>query len=180
MVLSLPKWVDKNALVALYRGCSVMHSIDHIIPLSHESVSGLTVLWNLQSITKLDNAVKNDSFDGTSDNESWLKVRAAHESLGLSLSASPTTRVKLTNWSHYLSRVFATPKWAVGPLLDDINALKDSCEPNEVMDHIIPLEHPGVCGLNLPCNLQKLSIQDNGLKSNQFDGTNENNMWRRK
>ncbi len=56
---------------------SFMH-VDHIIPVQHPYVSGLTVSWNLQLITKLENVSKGNYCD--LDLESsylflWLKNR---------------------------------------------------------------------------------------------------------
>jgi len=46
--------------------------LDHIIPLNHELVCGLNVPWNIQILTKSENNLKSNSFDGTCDNESWM------------------------------------------------------------------------------------------------------------
>jgi len=45
------------------------------------------------------------------------------------------------------------------------------------LDHIIPLKHPQVCGLNIPCNYQILTRKQNSFKNNSFDGTYNNDSW---
>lgn len=69
----------------------------------------------------------------------------------------------------------STPKWMT---------YQDFCHifSNRVrglsMDHIIPLNHPKVCGLNVPQNIQLITKEENDLKDNFFDGTYENDSWK--
>ena len=46
------------------------------------------------------------------------------------------------------------------------------------VDHIIALNHPDVCGLHVPWNLQVLPREKNRQKSSSFDGTLDNEGWR--
>lgn len=75
----------------------------------------------------------------------------------------------------------ATPKWLTDEQLSQMRALwveaASRDEPHQV-DHIIPLQHPDVCGLNVPWNLQVLTRSENARKQNQFDGTHDNESWR--
>jgi hypothetical protein len=79
-----PKWLtqfDLDYIQHLYIQAKELEKIDnnkiqvdHIIPLNNTSVSGLHVPWNLQLLTKEENALKRNKFDGTSDNVSWKRV----------------------------------------------------------------------------------------------------------
>lgn len=60
----------------------------------------------------------------------------------------------------------ATPIWAN---IEAMNLIYSNREEGEHVDHIIPLQHPLVCGLHCEFNLQYLSAFDNVSKSNKFD-----------
>lgn len=59
----------------------------------------------------------------------------------------------------------ATPNWV------DKTSLKQmyfSCPPGYHVDHIIPINNPKVCGLNVPWNLQYLPAVENLRKGNKL------------
>jgi hypothetical protein len=68
---AMPKWVNGKALRLIYNNCPSTLEVDHIFPLQGEKVSGLHVPWNLQYLTREENAKKSNSFDGTYTNEGW-------------------------------------------------------------------------------------------------------------
>ena len=70
----------------------------------------------------------------------------------------------------------ATPVWAQ---YDELKAVYTQKPEGMVVDHIIPLNHPDICGLHCKENLQYLTVEQNSKKSNNFDGTNINNSWRK-
>jgi len=68
-------------------------------------------------------------------------------------------------------------KLSVESWKDIENFIKTRPSEEYDLDHIIPLNHPDVCGLHNTWNFQWLKKADNNLKSNKFDGTNDNKSW---
>lgn len=61
----LPAWSDAQAIAAFYRRCPEGMTVDHIVPLQGDIVSGLHVLENLQYLSKADNDQKNNHWSVT-------------------------------------------------------------------------------------------------------------------
>jgi hypothetical protein len=89
-------------------------------------------------------------------------------------------KISAINNSRRIKKVQATFKH----LLSDIEIIYKKAEElkkngkSVQVDHIIPINHPLVCGLHNPWNLQILDTVDNLKKSNYFDGTYENESWK--
>lgn len=67
LALSCPEWADREALRALQQKArrltvrtGKLHVLDHIIPLQHRDVCGLTVQQNLRVVPAACNAVKHN------------------------------------------------------------------------------------------------------------------------
>lgn len=68
------------------------------------------------------------------------------------------------------------PKWICKK---EILNIYKNCPKGMTVDHIIPLKNDLVCGLHVPSNLRYLSVSDNCKKWNKFDGTYENESWKK-
>lgn len=65
VILATPAWVSHRDMLELHQEkkrkteeTGVEHVLDHVIPLNHPDVCGLNVPWNLQAITRAQNAFK--------------------------------------------------------------------------------------------------------------------------
>ncbi len=70
IVLSAPPWVDRwelYALAAMAKALTVftgkLHVCDHIVPVNHPRVSGLTVPWNIRVVPWGVNATKGNRWN---------------------------------------------------------------------------------------------------------------------
>jgi hypothetical protein len=78
-----PKWLTEGDWIEINwayqtaagrsEGIGSEYNVDHIIPLQGKNVSGLHVPWNMQILSVSENSKKRNKFDGTYDNEGWLK-----------------------------------------------------------------------------------------------------------
>lgn len=74
-----PKWVDDVAMANIHKNRPSDNHVDHIIPINAPLIEGtdtpvvcgLDVPWNLQYLPVKDNLRKNNSFDGTYENDGW-------------------------------------------------------------------------------------------------------------
>ena len=62
-------------------------------------------------------------------------------------------------------KLSATPPWAD---LERIKRFYQNCPEGYHVDHIIPLQHPLICGLHVSENLQYLTAEENMKKGNRF------------
>ena len=97
------------------------------------------------------------AYRGIPKNPKWLDP-------GRDLStASRTTRIAYRYWTTIRER---TPAWADHKLMAAIYKRADRL--NHHVDHIVPLNHPLVCGLHCEANLQILTAVENLAKSNHM------------
>lgn len=76
-----------------------------------------------------------------------------------------------TAWKYWRKIYAAQPVWLDREGLVFVytqRAIWKAMGYDAVVDHIVPLSHPLVCGLHVPWNLQLLSDADNANKSNRY------------
>lgn len=74
--------------------------------------------------------------------------------------------------SYITAAVIQSPEWvdrsALRALRDEARRLTAATGVRHVLDHIIPLNHPYVCGLHVPWNLRPVPWASNAAKGNKF------------
>jgi 5-methylcytosine-specific restriction endonuclease McrA len=85
------------------------------------------------------------------------------------------TEVQQSKYAHsaryYSQAVKATPVWANMNAVWDMFLYARLCRDQGVdmqTDHIVPINHPHVCGLHCESNLQQLTTSANNKKSNKW------------
>lgn len=109
----------------------------------------------------------------------WRRANSEYykEYLKLYFKTPEGQAVKIRGRARYESRlILATPSWVD---FGELGRIAAQTPEGYHVDHIIPLQGEMVCGLNVPWNLQYLIAFDNARKKNKFDGTYENDGWRK-
>ena len=79
---------ERDLVINVYANCPDNLEVDHIIPLKHTDVCGLHVPWNMQYLSRSQNAKKSNSFDFTYENKSWNKQTQSSSNFRHSFYAS--------------------------------------------------------------------------------------------
>ena len=87
-------------------------------------------------------------------------------------TAHPTTGYKQSKNKRKVAERRARPAWANLAKMHAFYAEAEALRAggiNVQVDHIVPLNHPLVCGLDWEGNYQLLSADENSRKSNRFE-----------
>jgi len=84
----------------------------------------------------------------------------------------------MNNWRH-AQKLLRTPRWLTLEHRRQVREVYNRCPEGSHVDHIVPILGENVSGLHVPWNLQILSMRENQSKKNKFDGTYDNNSWKK-
>ena len=81
---------------------------------------------------------------------------------------------------------YATPPWITQDMLQEILKIRKECSDlskfiknkrdKYMVDHIYPIQHPALCGLNVASNLQILNTSENTSKNNRLGFNGQDNL----
>lgn len=107
------------------------------------------------------------------------KCKTAENKKYINLSARAAVGAK-----RRATKINATPKWLTKQQLHEmkliyatrLNVTRKTGITHHV-DHIVPLNHPEVCGLHVPWNLRVITEEENVAKSNSLSGIPAEQRW---
>jgi hypothetical protein len=70
------------------------------------------------------------------------------------------------SYAYHTKIYWATPPWLNAEQLAAMAEIYEKARRGQHVDHIVPLKHPRVCGLNVPWNLEIVPAEVNLAKSN--------------
>jgi hypothetical protein len=79
---------------------------------------------------------------------------------------TPQWIINHTRCTRLIKLILATPDWVDRKAMRyvELHAQRLRCQ----VDHIVPIDHPLVCGLNVPWNLRIISRLENAQRSNRW------------
>lgn len=84
----------------------------------------------------------------------------------------PVWLYKHTRRQYVEAKIRATPTWVDRRVMFELKLARDertrATGIKYTLDHIVPISHPMVCGLNVPWNLQIIPASVNAAKSNKW------------
>lgn len=73
------------------------------------------------------------------------------------------------SYNYWTKIHWATPPWLSDEHIEQMKAIYERANSrHDHVDHVVPLKHPLVCGLNVPWNLQVVGQRSNLQKSNHY------------
>lgn len=106
-------------------------------------------------------------------NKSWIRRNKKHNQKKMTEWRSKNlSRLTFLQSRRRSQKIKATPKWANHSIIQDMyskaDQLTNATSIQYVVDHIVPLNNPLVCGLHCETNLQIITLIENSSKGNRY------------